>query len=195
MVQETKVFRMKQQPPSPIAFRVSELAQNAVSPFSIRPDARELKIIAAQLDLLGLRKLSFTGEISAQGRADWRLDAKLGATVIQPCAVTLEPVTTRIDVPVTRVFVREHHEADAPEIEMPEDDTVEPLGVWIDPEAVMTEALDLNLPMYPRADGAELGKMTVTEPGIAPMQDEDARPFAGLAALKDQLGKSTKDDG
>ena len=48
-------------------------------------------------------------------------------------------------------------------------------------------ALVLALPEYPRSEGAELGEAIFTEAGLAPMKDEDARPFAGLAALKDQL--------
>ena len=70
---------------------------------------------------------------------------------------------------------------------MPEDDTIEPLGRWIDPEAVMLETLTLHIPLYPRSDDVALGEVVVTEPGVAPMRDEDARPFAGLASLKDQL--------
>ncbi|MFK7744167.1 MAG: DUF177 domain-containing protein [Roseobacter sp.] len=180
---------MKQQPPSVRAFRVSELSQNSPTPFALRPDAAELKNISQELDLLGLRKLSFSGEIAAQGKADWVMHATLGATVIQPCAVTLEPVTTRIDTPITRVYLRDYEEIDAPEAQMPDDDTVEPLGTWIDPSAAMIEALVLFLPMYPRAPGAELGELVVSEPGVTPMRDEDARPFAGLAALKDQMSK------
>ena len=45
----------------------------------------------------------------------------------------------------------------------------------------------LTLPEYPRAEGAQLGEAVYTKPGHAPMKDEDARPFAGLASLKDQL--------
>lgn len=178
---------MKQHPSSTTALRVSELSQNAPTAFLCRPDATHLKEIAEDLDLSSLRKLSFSGEIAAQGKADWRLTGKLGATVVQPCAVTLEPVTTRIDVPVQRLYQKDYVDIDAPEAEMPEDDTVEPLTAWIDPGAVMLEALALHVPEYPRADGAELGELVVTEPGVAPMRDEDARPFAGLAALKDQL--------
>lgn len=154
-----------------------------------------LKEISAQLDLLGLKKLSFQGQIEAAGDHDWQLTGTLGATVVQPCAVTLEPVTTRIDTTVRRLFLRDVEQVDAPEAEIPEDEEVEALAKWIDPDAVMLEALDLALPLYPRAEGAELGEMVVTEPGIKPMRDEDARPFAGLAALKDQLsGKSDVGD-
>ena len=194
MVQETKVTSMKQIAPSPSALRVSELAQNRATPFSFRPDSLQLKAIAAELKVLGLRKLSFEGQIKAVGSADWKLEAKLGATVIQPCVVTLEPVTTRIDVPVERLFLRGFVDVDAPEAEMPDDDTTEALTAWIDPEAIMHEALTLNLPLYPRADDAALGELVVTEPGVTPMRDEDARPFAGLADLKDQLSRDRKDD-
>ena len=179
---------MKQTPPSDTAFRVASLPQNSDTLFDLRPKTAQLKEIAQELDISALRKLSFTGRIRGEGAADWRLSAKLGATVVQPCAVTLEPVVTRIDVEVERLYARDFIAVDAPEAEMPEDDTVEALPMWIDPADVMIEALVLHLPLYPRAADAALGEMIAAEPGVAPMRDEDARPFAGLAALKDQLG-------
>ncbi|MBW4708055.1 DUF177 domain-containing protein [Roseobacter sp. YSTF-M11] len=185
----------KQTPPSPSALRVAELKQNSATAFALRPGTEQLKAMAAELGLLGLRKLSFVGEVAAQGNADWHLSATLGATVVQPCSITLEPVTTRIDMPVTRRYVEGYAEDDAPEVEMPEDDTVEALGSWIDPAQVMTEALLLALPLYPRSDGAELGEMVYAAPGVTPMRDEDARPFAGLAALRDKLGETEEGDG
>ena len=188
MVQETKVDVMSRTRPSETALRVSELPQNAAKSFSLRPETAQLKDIAKQLDLLGLRKLAFSGDVQSEGKRDWRLTGTLGATVVQPCAVTLEPVTTRIDVPVLRRFVDTLHDIDAPEAEMPEDGTVEPLGAWIDPGDIMIEALVLALPLYPRAEGAALGEAVYTVPGQAPMRDEDARPFAGLADLKAKLG-------
>lgn len=145
--------------------------------------------IAAELDITGLRKLSFDGTLNARGSADWQLTARLGATVTQPCVVTLEPVTTRLDLDISRTFLRDYAEPTEPEAEMPEDDSLEPLGQWIDPAAVMAEALALNLPAYPRKDSAELGQLVYTKPGTAPMTDEEARPFAGLADLKHKLEK------
>ncbi|MGC3936748.1 YceD family protein [Roseobacter sp. EG26] len=184
----------KQIPPSPSALRVAELKQNSATGFAMRPDSAELKKLAGELDLLGLRKLSFSGEVVAQGSVDWRLNGVLGATVIQPCSVTLEPVTTRIDVPVERIFIKDYVEDDAPEVEMSQDDTIEPLGHWIDPDQIMREALVLALPLYPRSDGADAGELVYTKPGLTPMRDEDARPFAGLAALREQLDDTDKSD-
>ncbi len=171
------------------ALRVADLPQNSPTPFDLRPAAAELEEIRHELHLLGLRKLSFVGEIRAQGKRDWVLTAQLGATVIQPCVVTLDPVTTRIETSVRRVFLSDWTEPDEPEFEMPEDDETEPLTAEIDPGQVMREALALALPQYPRRDGAELGSANFTEPGKRPMTDDDAKPFAGLAGLRDALKK------
>jgi uncharacterized metal-binding protein YceD (DUF177 family) len=111
----------------------------------------------------------------------------LGATVVQPCGVTLEPVTTRIEEPVLRRFLPGLPDPVAGEAELPEDVDAEPLGATIDPAAVMAEALALALPAFPRAPGAELGEAVFTAPGTAPMRAEDAKPLAGLAALRDRL--------
>lgn len=178
---------MSPKSPSDTAIRVTDLSQSAENGFSLRPDKDALEQIAAALDLSALRKLSFEGQISPLGRSDWQLTGRLGATVVQPCVVTLAPVTTRIDSDVTRQFVTDYVVPDEPEAEMPEDDTTEPLGQWIDPAAVMREALALMLPDYPRADDAELGQLVYTEPGQTPMTDDDAKPFAGLAGLKAKL--------
>lgn len=178
---------MSPTPPTATSLRVANLSQTAPNPFSMRPDAATLAALAEAMGLTGLRKLSFEGGLKPLGDRDWQLKGRLGATVVQPCVVTLEPVVTRIDTDVVRTFIRDYVDVDAPEAEVPEDDSVEPLGIWIDPAAVMEEELTLALPEYPRKDAAESTTVRVTEPGKTPMTDEQARPFAGLAALKDQL--------
>ncbi len=171
------------------SLRVADLPQNAPTPFDLRPDSKGLDVIKTELGLLGLRKLSFAGDVRAQGKRDWILAGKLGATVIQPCVVTLEPVTTRIDIPVSRIYLKDWQNPDEPEFEIPEGDETEALGTEIDPASVMVEALSLALPQYPRKDGAELEQAGYTEPGKQAMTDEDAKPFAGLAVLRDALKK------
>ena len=181
---------MSKTQPSGSALRVADLAQNAGTGFEIVPDKSALLAMAEMLELAGLRKVRFTGEVRAQGQADWLLTGTLGATVTQPCGVTLAPVITRIDTAERRVYLRDFDDnSDAPEIEMPEDDEVEALGAWIDPEAVLIEALSLAVPDYPRAAGVALGETVLTEPGKAALTDEAVRPFAGLADLKAKLDK------
>ena len=178
--------RQPQHAPAATAFRVADLHQNAATPFEFTPDAKALGEIAIRMGVDALRKLRFKGEVRGTGQKDWRLTADIGFTVVQPCVVTLEPVTSRVDVKIERTFLADLKEEFGDD-EMPEDDSVEPLGSHINPYEVMLESLALNLPQYPRKDGAALGESVHTAPGVAPMRDEDTRPFAGLAALKDQL--------
>lgn len=168
--------------------RVADLAQRTETKFSLIPDDAVLAAIIQDLDLLGLKKLRFEGKLAARGKTDWALVGKLGATVTQSCVVSLVPVTTRIDVPVERVFIADHsvfegEPNDDGEIEMHTDETSEPLQGVIDLGDIMLESLALALPLYPRAQGAELESGQFAGPGTTPMQDEDTRPFAGLANL------------
>lgn len=162
-----------------LPFRVRELSPKAVTRFQITPSPEARADLARELDIRKIRKLDFRGTVVAQGRHDWRLEGQLGATVIQDCVITAEPVTTRIDQPVVRTFLRDMPEATETETEMPEDDTIEPLGPVIDPGVVMAEALALALPDYPRVEGAELPDSATDD-----MVDERPNPFAALAALK-----------
>ncbi|WP_417250724.1 YceD family protein [Celeribacter sp.] len=172
--------------------RLGDLSPARTHAFSIEADAQAMAAIADELELSSVKKLRFEGTLVAAGKRDWRLEGMLGATVVQPCVVTLDPVTTRIDSPVGRTYLADFTdpaEATAEEeVEMPEDDTVEPLPATLSLSAVAIEALALAVPAYPRAEGAELGELRVTEPGKDPMSDEDVKPFAGLKALRDKLG-------
>lgn len=173
--------------------RVADLNERRPTLFEIQPDLAQTRHIGEELHLLSLKKLRFKGTLTAQGKREWVLNADLGATVQQPCVVTLAPVTTRIDTAVQRRFVpdgqiRGRSEQDG-EIEMAEDDTLEPLGTHFDLWAIMIEALALALPDYPRAEDAALNQTVFAEKGVAPMTDDDVKPFAGLAALKEKMQK------
>ncbi|WP_208353460.1 YceD family protein [Pseudaestuariivita rosea] len=176
--------------PHSFTLRIADLSQRKPTAFDMTADADMLADLTKRLELLDLRKVRLQGQIAPQGRDDWALTAHLGATVVQPCIVTLAPVTTRIEEDIRRLYLA--HMADQPdasEVEMPEDDTVEPLPATINLRDVLAEALALALPLYPRADGAALDAAVFTEPGKAPMTDDEARPFAGLASLRDKLAK------
>ena len=170
--------------------RLSDLRNRSETEFSLTPTAEERVAVAEALGVQAVRKLTFAGRIAPQGEADWRLTADLGATAVQACVATLEPVTTRIDEPVTRTYARDFAFPEGgAETEMPEDDTLEPLPATIDLGTVMIEALSLALPAFPRADGAEVGQVLAAGDGIEPLTDEATKPFAGLSALRDRMGK------
>jgi uncharacterized metal-binding protein YceD (DUF177 family) len=175
----------------PHRLRIADLASRKPTAFSLMPDAAARAALAKDLGIVEIRKLRLDGEIAPQGGRDWALQATLGATVVQDCVITLEPVVTRLDEDVRRTYVQAFEEPDAAEIEMPEDETVEPIPAVLDLQALMAEALSLALPAFPRAAGVELGDAVYTEDGVSPMTDEDAKPFAGLGALKAQLEKKS----
>lgn len=174
--------------------RLADLTNRHATTFDLTPTSAERDAIAAHLGILGVKKLTFTGEITPQGRGDWQLTGKLGATVVQTCVATLAPVTTRLDEGVRRVYARDFTFPDGSEVEMPEDDAVEPLPQTLDLGAVMVEALSLALPPFPRAEGAELGQVLAAAAGVSPMTDDDAKPFAGLGALRDRLSNEGDDE-
>lgn len=170
--------------------RIADLPTRKATRFELVPDKAHLAKMESELDLLGLSKLRFTGLVKAQGKRDWVLDAQLGATVVQACTVTLAPVTTRLSENLTRRYSPDaaFDEEDAPtEMEMPEDDELEPLPQTLDLHTIMAEALALALPLYPRAENAELPVKTAQPRGAEPISDEELKPFAGLSALRDKL--------
>lgn len=173
--------------------RPAEMSTRRPVPVRLEPSADERQAVAEALGIVAVRKLRLEGELKPQGRSDWRLEASLGATVVQACVATLDPVTTRIDEPVKRTWMAGLPEPEGAEVELPEDD-VEPLPAVLDLGAVMVEALALALPPYPRAEGAAEVDLTVAAPGVAPLTDEAMKPFSGLAGLRDKLGGDEGDE-
>ncbi|MEL6608199.1 MAG: DUF177 domain-containing protein [Pseudomonadota bacterium] len=174
--------------------QLARLPNDGPHAFSLAPDADARAGLAQALGITAIRKLSAEVTLTPTGKRDWTLEAKWGATVVQPCVATLAPVTTRIDRTDRLTYVAQMPEVTEGEAEMPEDDTLEPLRAMIDLGEVVAEMLALALPAYPRADGAALDQTVFAAPGVRPMTDEDARPFAGLAALKAQLETDESDD-
>lgn len=168
-------------------FRVADLSQNQATTFQIEPDSEALAQIKDALDLLGLKKLRFTGQIKASGKRDWKVTGQLGATVVQPCVVSLVPVTSRVEANVDLLLKHDYEEPNEEEFEITDEENTEALGEEINVAEAMQEALALALPLYPRAEDANLENSAYTEPGKKAMTDEDARPFAGLAGLRDKL--------
>lgn len=177
--------------------RVAALAARKPTRFQLDPDAETRAAIAADLGLLDLPKLRFKGELVPSGSRDFLLNGWLAAEVIQPCSITLAPVPATIAEEVKRRFVANWVEPEGEEVEMPEDDSAEPLPEVIDLGIVATEALALALPLYPRAAGVELGEASFAPPGAEPIAPETLNPFASLASLaslKDKLKGDQSED-
>ncbi len=168
--------------------KVSDLPPGAKRRFELVFTAEMLDAAKQTLGLLDLGKVRITGEIKPEGRKNWILQADVGATVTQACVVTLDPMKIRVDAPVRRKYLVDWQEPVGDTVvEMDTDDESEPLGDVIDLEQIALEVVALGMPDYPRSDNATLVKTDFAAPGIIPMTDEDAKPFASLAALKEKL--------
>jgi len=169
--------------------RITDIKKRGLKDFDLAFSADMLAAAAKTLSVSGISKARITGKLRATDQQDWILTAKAGASVVQPCSVTLAPVKTRIDEDIKRIFVAHWQEPENDSVlEMDENVETEPLGHEIDLEQIALEAISLALPAYPRASGAVLETSVFTEPGTAPLTDEDVKPFAALSALKDKLG-------
>lgn len=164
----------------PQRLRVAHLNPNSANSFHLRPGEQPRLDIATELDLDGLTRLDFQGNVRGEGRDGWVLTAKLQARVTQPCVVSLKPVRTDIAEDVRIRFTPHMPAVDNEEVEML-DETLEQLGSFIDLTAIMIEALSLALPQYPRAEGAQLAT-GAQDADVEPASDT-RRPFAGLEGL------------
>lgn len=173
--------------------RFDGLAKNRPFSVALKVEPADTEHLRRELNAISVTKLRFEGELTPYKRRGWQLNGQMGATVTQECVVTAKPVSTRVDQNILRKYspdVFDEYESGS-ENEMPDDDTLDPLPETLDILDVVLESLSLALPDYPRAKDAALSKTVFTEPGIAPLTDEAAKPFAGLAALRDRL--ETKD--
>ena len=176
-----------------LPFATQRAQRRSRTAVNFTPDAAARAAIAQVLNLSALPAFRMTGEITPAGKHDLTLTARITGRVVQPCSVTLQPVETRIDEPVLRRYLADYRVDDGIEVEIPEDDSADPLTDTIDAAAVAIEALSLALPLYPRSPGADLGEAVFAPPGAQPLRDTDLRPFAGLAALVTRQDKDGTD--
>lgn len=142
--------------------------------------------IAARLDLLSLDRLEAHAALSKDG-ATVRASGRLKASLDQACVATGDPVTAHVDEPFDLLFVPEPGAGRADEeLELDEADldTIFHDGAAIDLGGAITDTLALALDPYPRSAEAD---SALKEAGV--LSEEEAGPFAALAALKQKLGK------
>lgn len=150
-------------------------------------DDEERAAVADRLGLLSLDRFEAHAVLSRDGQkvcASGRMKASLG----QSCVATGEPVPAHIDEPFNLSFLPEPTvRSDEDEVELGEGDldTIFHDGSAIDLGGAIADTLALSLDPYPRSAGADAA---LKEAGV--LTEEDASPFAALAALKEKLGGS-----
>ena len=104
---------------------------------------------------LGKARLRYHLRPVATG-SDWMLQGQIGATVTQPCVITGEDVTTRIDAPFARRFLAHFETPEGGgEYEMHADDTIDPLPEALNLyEHIFRSAGIGTAPLSPQGRGA-----------------------------------------
>ena len=146
----------------------------------------EREAIAERLRLLTLDRLE-AEVVLHKDAAAIVADGRVRAKVRQACIATGEPVPASIDEPVHLRFVAAPDDGDPDEeIELGEDelDTIFHDGLQIALGDALADTLALAIDPYPRSAGAD---EALRAAGVLP--EEEAGPFAGLAALKEQMEK------
>lgn len=147
--------------------------------------APECAAVADRLDLLSLDRLEAHAVLSRDG-AKVRATGRLRAALEQACVATGEPVPAHIDEAFDLVFLPAPSGEAGEEVELGENDldTVFHDGSAIDLGGAIADTLALALDPYPRSADADTA---LREAGV--LTEEEASPFAALAALKEKLGK------
>lgn len=174
--------------------RVTRLSAKVPTTFSLLPDAATRAALARELGIIAVEALTFQGSLTPVGRRDFTLQAELSARVVQPCVVTLQPVSTALHDTVLRRFSEDYREPVGDEVEL-QDDTIEPLPEVIDVGSVATEALALLLPEYPRARDAVFAGIDAEAAATDDEADARPKPFAGLADLAEKLARKASGNG
>lgn len=148
-------------------------------------DDGELAALAERIGLLSLDRLEAHAVLTRDG-AIIRATGRLKAALVQACVATGEPVPAHVDEAFDLRFLPEPAAGRGDEeLELAEADldTIFHDGASIDLGGAVVDTLSLALDSYPRSAGADAA---LRQAGV--MSEEEAGPFAALAALKSRLG-------
>jgi len=145
----------------------------------------ERAALAGRLGLESLERLEAHAILSREGQRI-RVTGRLKAALHQSCVATGEPVPAHVDEPFDILFIPEPTVRGDEEIELAvgDLDTVFHDGSLLDLGSAVADTLALALDPYPRSAGADAA---LREAGV--LTEEEASPFAALAALKGKMGK------
>jgi uncharacterized metal-binding protein YceD (DUF177 family) len=172
----------EQQPEFSRIVRLNEVGDGRRERHIVADDGERVAL-ARRFGLITLDRLEATLTV-APDPLGWRVAGRFSASLEQPCVATGDPVAASLDQPFALIFVREGEasgEISDEEIELSDEDCdVIPLeGEKIDIGEAVAQSLSLALDPYPRVADADARLKAL---GV--MSEEDAGPFAALAALR-----------
>ncbi len=176
--------------------RIDAVLRTSGRPVTLDADAAARAALTKRLGLLDLEKLDARLTLKPSGSRKVKVTGTVSARVVQPCVVSLEPVTTEIEAEIAlRLVPEEEVTADAGLLE--DEDDVQPYdGDTVDLGEIVTQTLSLHLPDFPRAPSAQWADRIEDDGDGRDRTAEDGareNPFAKLAVLKggkDEGGKT-----
>jgi uncharacterized metal-binding protein YceD (DUF177 family) len=155
---------------------------------AVAADETERAALAQRFGLFAIDRLEAALALSRSGD-EVAMHGTVEAAVVQACVASGAPVPAALIVPFDILFrpqpaaARADEELELSESEM---DVVFYDRAEIDVGEAVAETLSLNLDPYPRSPEADA---ILREAGVKREGEEEKGPFAGLAALRDKLGK------
>lgn len=145
----------------------------------IAADAAERAAVAARFGLIAVERLEARFRVRRAGvriEADGRIVAK----IVQPCAASGEPLAAAIDEPVALRFAEEQPDDAERELDAADLDLLPIDNGAIDLGEAAAETMALAIDPFARRPDAEA---MLRAAGV--LSEEQAGPFAALAALKE----------
>jgi uncharacterized metal-binding protein YceD (DUF177 family) len=160
-----------------------EKAHNRGRPESFTASKEQCSLIMEVFDLLDLKSFTIQFQVELLINGAYNLRGSLNAVVVQPSAVSCEPVTTSISEPFSIMLVPSQKRLHDYEESHPDDDCDIFAEGEYDVGNLSLEYLSLSLPTYPRLPG-ESGDYVEFDDS---KKEEAPSPFATLAdKLKDK---------
>ena len=153
--------------------------------FSLWLDTDRKRALAKDVNALDILKFRCSGEFRCEDADEWSLEMAVGATVVQQCVRTLESIRSRVDIVAQRLYSpRFEATVVGNNVQIPEEVELEPQSRFIDLMQVTSEALLLELPIYPRKSAGKPGTYAYSTEGTADTAKARYKPFATLARMK-----------
>lgn len=148
-------------------------------PIRLEATAEERQALAKRFGLIAIHRLEAEVELVADGEAV-NARGRLGADIVQSCAISGDPLPVTLDEPIALRFVPERAtEEEEVELEESELDEIPFSGSVFDLGEAVAQSLSLAIDPYATGPNAEQARRD------AGLGDEAASgPFAALAALK-----------
>jgi uncharacterized metal-binding protein YceD (DUF177 family) len=156
----------------------------------------ERAALAKRFSLLELKKLTAHLSLALAHDQGIHVTGKIKADIVQNCVVTLDPVTTPLDLDIDLMFVPDGARpvgAGSPDVDSVDEEFEIYLGGRIDLGEMVAQHMGISIDPYPRKPDARL---STTQFGPAA---ERPRPFSKLADLgqikakRDKKGEKTDD--